>query len=309
MSLLRGFASSEAQEQVLNSTSSTYNTTTTGGDRDSRLAENIRKISDILRIPYTPFNQELGLEGQVRLLDEESKRSLGVFSIEQAIARAHTLQKQVVLQNGKVSPPICKLVSLKKDLYSKFIHAKVLGEEASEGDGRSKRKSKPKVISLRAKMGIHDVRNKVRQAKELADKNESVRVVMSFRKEEETQAKNLFSAFCEDARKIMDEITKTIEEPVAAKKKDEDELSDLEDEEAEEEYDPNETVVLRAEFKKKSVTVEGKDATPGVFTFGNNVSLTEEKIEQLITEYFEKKRDEPKKSSKIYQKLGLSSSQ
>lgn len=56
--------------------------------------------------------------------------------------------------------------------------------------------------------------------------------------------------------------------------------------------------MLRAEFKKRGST--------GVFNFGNNVSLTLEKMRQLIDEYFNKKEKEVQKPfvSKMAAKLG-----
>ena len=166
--------------------------------------EDLKQICRILSVPYVPVNEETALKDQVRVIDEEEKRFLGVFSFEQALAKARSMGKELILTNGKISPPLCKIAFYRKSLYEKFVSEVIL----SEGDNLTRKKRvRAKVVTLKAKMTMNDARTKLNQAVDLAQKNESVRVVLSFKREDEDRARNLFSEFYQEALEKLDVVS------------------------------------------------------------------------------------------------------
>ena len=174
----------------------------------------------MLGTEYQPINEEIDLRDKVRLIDEQEKRFLGVFTMQNAITKAKSVGKDVVLMNKKVSPPLCKLTYHKKQLYERFIKEIVMTPQEEE---KSKRRVRAKVITLKPRMTMNDMRNKVRQAHEMAEKYESVKVVITFLPADEDKARNLFDSFMTDARKLMDEVNESGDAVVDKKKRSSDE--------------------------------------------------------------------------------------
>ena len=133
--------------------------------------EDLKKICSVLSVPYVLVNEEIDGSNQLRIIDEEEKRFLGVFTMEQALLKARSLNKDIVLVNTKVSPPLCKLTYHRKNLYEKFVREVILNDK--EGLTRKKR-VKPKVVQLKPKMNINDVRTKLNQLVDLAGRGEAL---------------------------------------------------------------------------------------------------------------------------------------
>jgi len=167
--------------------------------------EDLHQICEILEIPYTPINHELKVNGQVKLIDEDQKRFLGIFSLKEAIAQANSMGKEVVMSNARATPPICKLVHHRSQLYERFVKEVILA--GTDDTSKAKRRIKGKTVMLRPKMTLNDLNNKVRQTLELAEKNELVKVIMSMKKDSEDKGRNLFQNFIEEATKVMDMVS------------------------------------------------------------------------------------------------------
>lgn len=182
--------------------------------------EDLRLICQMLGTEYLPINEEIDLRDKVRLIDEQEKRFLGVFSMQTAIAKAKSLGKDVVLVNKKVSPPLCKLTFHKQQLYERFIKEIV---SMPQDDEKTKRRVRAKVVTLKPRMTMNDLKNKVRQAHEMAEKYESVKVAITFLPADEDKARNLFDNFVAEARLLMDEVDEAGDSAVDKKKKSSDE--------------------------------------------------------------------------------------
>jgi len=118
---------------------------------------NTATLCDLIGSKYYPHNEEIEIaeEKMVKCFDENDAL-LGEMTLREARMAADTVQKDVVLRNAKVAPPVVKIMNYKKELLKRLF--KKLGKQVDEKDMKSKQ------IRLQTTASYHDIENKKRQA-------------------------------------------------------------------------------------------------------------------------------------------------
>ena len=78
------------------------------------------------------------------------------MTLRDARTAAENAEKDVVLRNEKISPPVCKIMNYKKELLKRLF--KKLGKDMQEKDLSSK------TIRISTVASYHDIENKKKQA-------------------------------------------------------------------------------------------------------------------------------------------------
>lgn len=79
---------------------------------------------------------------------------LGEMTLREARMAAQTVEKDVVLRNVKITPPVVKIMNYKKELLKRLF--KKLGRQVEEKDMKAKQ------IRLKTTASFHDIENKKR---------------------------------------------------------------------------------------------------------------------------------------------------
>ena len=109
---------------------------------------------------------------QLRVMDEWGQ-SLGVMSRDEALGKARSQDKDLVLVTDKAQPPVVKIIELSKYKYQ-------LSQK--KADQRKKAKIQDiKELRLRPFIDENDLQAKIRKARGFIDKNQKVRLVMELR--------------------------------------------------------------------------------------------------------------------------------
>ena len=104
---------------------------------------------------------------QVRLIDQQNNH-LGVFTIQQAIAKANEEGVDLIEISPNANPPVCKICS-----YSKFKYDQEKQEHALR---LQQRQDKTKEIYIHPKIDDHDYQTKLRHIREFLEDNMKVRI-------------------------------------------------------------------------------------------------------------------------------------
>ena len=120
-------------------------------------AVNTRMLCDLIGSRYYPTNEEIELDDEkiVKCFDENDQL-LGEMSLREARLAAQSAEKDVVMRNAKISPPVVKIMNYKKELLKRLF--KKLGREMEEKDVKSKS------IRLATTISFHDLENRKKQA-------------------------------------------------------------------------------------------------------------------------------------------------
>ena len=118
---------------------------------------NTKTLCDLIGSRYYPNNEEIDMDEEkvVRCFDENDLL-LGEMTLREAQAAGDTVQKDLVLRNSKISPPVCKIMNYKRELLKRLF--KKLGKQMEDKD------LKQKTIRLATTISYHDLENKKRQA-------------------------------------------------------------------------------------------------------------------------------------------------
>jgi len=138
----------------------------------------------------------------VRLIDENGVQ-VGVISKEEAIAKAKSVESDLVEVAPDASPPVCRIMNYGKFKYKqkKKMHQKQHVVQLKE-------------LRLRPKTGDHDIQTKIRQARKFLEKKDRVLINMMFKGRERAHAElgdeilKQIAAALEDIAKVeKDKIT------------------------------------------------------------------------------------------------------
>ena len=112
----------------------------------------------------------------VRLIDENGAQ-VGVISKEEAIAKAKSVESDLVEVAPDASPPVCRIMNYGKFKYKqkKKMHQKQHVVQLKE-------------LRLRPKTGEHDVQTKIRQARKFLENKDRVLINMMFKGRERAHA-------------------------------------------------------------------------------------------------------------------------
>lgn len=86
---------------------------------NARQHEYVRKISVIVNERYRPCNDEVPNK-QIRLIDDESGKMLGIFEKNSALEIAQEKKKDLLLVSDKVDPIVCKVIDYKELMLNEF---------------------------------------------------------------------------------------------------------------------------------------------------------------------------------------------
>ena len=119
---------------------------------------NTKTLCDLIGSRYYESNEEIGLnENKIVKCFDENDTLLGEMTFREASMAAQSANKDIVLRNAKLDPPIVKVMNYKKELLKRLF--KKLGKEMEDKD------LKQKSIRLATTISYHDLENKIRQAK------------------------------------------------------------------------------------------------------------------------------------------------
>ncbi|MGQ3683711.1 MAG: translation initiation factor IF-3 [Candidatus Loosdrechtia sp.] len=146
------------------------------------------------------FNERIRAS-QVRLIDENGVQ-VGVVSREEALARAKSVEQDLVEVAPDATPPVCKIMNYGKYKYKqkKKMHQKQHVVQLKE-------------LRLRPKTGEHDIQTKIRQARRFLEHKNRVLINMMFKGRERAHAElgenilNQIASALEDIAKVERERT------------------------------------------------------------------------------------------------------
>jgi len=112
----------------------------------------------------------------VRLIDENGVQ-VGVITKEEAIAKAKSVESDLVEVAPDASPPVCRIMNYGKFKYKqkKKTHQKQHVVQLKE-------------LRLRPKTGEHDIQTKIRQARKFLENKDRVLINMMFKGRERAHA-------------------------------------------------------------------------------------------------------------------------
>ena len=105
----------------------------------------------------------------MRLIDENSVQ-VGVISKEEAIAKAKTVELDLVEVAPDATPPVCRIMN-----YGKFKY------KQKKKSHQKQHVVQLKELRLRPKTGEHDIQTKIRQARKFLENKDRVLINMMFK--------------------------------------------------------------------------------------------------------------------------------
>ena len=144
---------------------------------------------------YYAHNEEINMALTTNVLVfDENDQSLGEISLSEAIHSAKLAGKDIVLRNGKVTPPVLKIMNYKKDLLKKLFQK--LGTDIVEG-----KTDKSKSIVIATNISLNDLENKKKRVLEILKKSNKIKIYMkvnSYEKENIQKGKLLLMNLAND---------------------------------------------------------------------------------------------------------------
>ena len=138
----------------------------------------------------------------VRLIDENGVQ-VGVISKEEAIAKAKSVESDLVEVAPDASPPVCRIMNYGKFKYKqkKKMHQKQHVVQLKE-------------LRLRPKTGEHDVQTKIRQARKFLENKDRVLINMMFKGRERAHAE-LGNEILKQIAAALEDIAKVEKEKIS----------------------------------------------------------------------------------------------
>ena len=128
---------------------------------------------------------------EVRLLGEEGQQ-LGIFSLQEALAKADEAEVDLVLIAPKANPPVCRIID-----YGKFRYEQIQREK----EAKKKQKTvEVKEIRLSPNIDVNDIKTKANNARKFIEKGDKVKVALRFRGREMAhmnESKHILDDFAE----------------------------------------------------------------------------------------------------------------
>ena len=127
----------------------------------------------------------------MRLLGEEGQQ-LGIFSIQEALAKAEEAEVDLVLIAPKAEPPVCRIID-----YGKFRYEQLQREKEAK---KKQRTVDVKEIRLSPNIDVNDIKTKANNARKFIEKGDKVKVALRFRGREMAhmnESKHILDDFAE----------------------------------------------------------------------------------------------------------------
>ncbi|TVM00121.1 MAG: translation initiation factor IF-3 [Candidatus Brocadia sp. WS118] len=138
----------------------------------------------------------------VRLIDENGVQ-VGVISKEDAIAKARTVELDLVEVAPDATPPVCRIMNYGKFKYKqkKKLHQKQHVVQLKE-------------LRLRPKTGEHDIQTKIRQARKFLENKDRVLVSIMFKGRERAHTE-LGESILKQISDALEDIAKVEKEKIS----------------------------------------------------------------------------------------------
>lgn len=138
----------------------------------------------------------------VRLIDENGVQ-VGVISKDEAIAKARTVELDLVEVAPDASPPVCRIMNYGKFKYrqKKKLHQKQHVVQLKE-------------LRLRPKTGEHDIQTKIRQAKKFLENRDRVLISIMFKGRERAHTE-LGESILKQVADALEDIAKVEKEKIS----------------------------------------------------------------------------------------------
>jgi len=135
----------------------------------------------------------------VRLVTEDGGQ-LGIFSIQDALSKAHEMGLDLVEIAPQASPPVCKIID-----YGKFRYQITKREKESK---KATHQTKIKEVKFKPNIDKHDLEVKIKRAREFIEKGFKVKFTCMFRGRE--------IVFVENGRVIFNTVQEAIKDIAVA---------------------------------------------------------------------------------------------
>ena len=136
---------------------------------------------------------------RVRVITEDGEQ-LGVFTLQDALAKSHEMGLDLVEIAPTATPPVCKIID-----YGKLRYQQTKREKLNR---KATHQTKIKEIKLKPNIDKHDLDVKIRHAREFIEKGCKVKFTCMFRGRE--------IVFADNGRQVLATIAKALEEVAAA---------------------------------------------------------------------------------------------
>ncbi len=133
---------------------------------------------------------------KVRVIDKDGNQ-LGILPVIEALSRAEQAEMDLVEIAPNAEPPVCKIID-----YGKFRYQLTKKEKESK---KSQHQVKVKEIKLKPNTDEHDLKTKLKHAREFILKGDKVRITCVFRGREMMHpefGERIITKMCEDLADI-----------------------------------------------------------------------------------------------------------
>ena len=132
---------------------------------------------------------------RVRVITEDGEQ-LGVFTLQDALAKAQECGLDLVEIAPTAAPPVCKIIDYGKLRYQQTKREKI--------NKKASHQTKIKEVKLKPNIDTHDLETKIKHAREFIEKGCKVKFTCMFRGRE--------IVFADNGRKVLAEIIKALED-------------------------------------------------------------------------------------------------
>lgn len=147
--------------------------------------------------PLPPKNEEISAK-ELRVVFPEKENETKVMSLEEARAAAKERGLDLVMASPTANPPVARIVSWEKTVYSMRQKQKASERTARE----NKRLAIPKELRIGSKIAAHDMSVKLSTARKILENNHVLKISVVFKGGREI----------EPAKEVMMQIAKSLED-------------------------------------------------------------------------------------------------
>ncbi|CAD8109581.1 unnamed protein product [Paramecium sonneborni] len=153
----------------------------------------IQRVSALLKAKPYPTNDNIQYQGDVRVIDEKYKL-LGIMPFQQAKEQAIQQEKDIILINENVEPPICRICDYSDELAQRFL---------TEISPPFKKLSPQRNIKIGSKITFQDLQVKLIAAQTILKKQKRIFVNTVCLQNEELICRNVFYKFRDMCEQFM----------------------------------------------------------------------------------------------------------
>lgn len=174
-------------------------------------------LCDLIGTKHYPVNEEIQMDKSslVSVYDEKDKL-ISTMQLNEAIEKAKSVGKEIILRNAKTKPPIVKMMKYRIELVKRLL--KKLGKNMGIEFNKEEAEAKTKYMVFSQKMDKKDFNSKVDKLRQLLAENPYVRVAIPCKLDNLDQTAKTISILKSIADEII-ELAKVRVGPVKQKRK------------------------------------------------------------------------------------------